>query len=137
MSLVFGVSGKVVENIAIYLDRQKANKTLHMDTDDLSRELYNGILIEAEKLTHDLTLHYGLLSYGCKNEAEYIVEADKLTREIMEMEYSELDSLFSGDPPNKEGLDSTLRIILKNIEKSSLFRSKNENFIFKYYLEIL
>ena len=50
-----------------------------MDTDDLSREAYNGILIEAEKLTHDLTLHYGLLSYDCKNESEYIDKAKKLT----------------------------------------------------------
>jgi hypothetical protein len=32
-----------------------------MDTDDLSTEAYDAILIEAEKLTHDLTLHYGLL----------------------------------------------------------------------------
>ena len=29
-----------------------------MDTDDLSREAYKGILIEAEILTHDLTLQY-------------------------------------------------------------------------------
>lgn len=43
-----------------------------MDTDDLSRESYDGILVEAEKLTHDLTLHYGLLSYNCKDETEYI-----------------------------------------------------------------
>ena len=27
-----------------------------MDTDDLSREAYDAIIIEAEKLTHDLTL---------------------------------------------------------------------------------
>ena len=51
-----------------------------MDTDDLSREAYDGILIEAEKLTHDLTLHYGLLSYSYNNEAEYIEKAEKLTR---------------------------------------------------------
>jgi len=30
-----------------------------MGTDDLSIEAYKGILIEAEKLSHDLTLHYG------------------------------------------------------------------------------
>jgi len=38
-----------------------------MDTDDLSKEAYNGIIIEAEKLTHDLTLHYGLLSNDSEN----------------------------------------------------------------------
>lgn len=58
-------------------------ETFIMDTDDLSREAYGGILIEAEKLTHDLTLHYGLLSESCNNEAEYIEKAEKLTREII------------------------------------------------------
>lgn len=43
-----------------------------MDTDDLSIEAYKGILSEAEKLTDELTLHYGLLSYDCENEAEYL-----------------------------------------------------------------
>jgi hypothetical protein len=53
-----------------------------MDTDDLSVEAYKGILIEAEKLTHDLTLHYGLLSYDCENEAEYLKKAAKLTKKF-------------------------------------------------------
>ena len=88
-----------------------------MDTDDLSREAYDGILIEAEKLTHDLTLRYGILSYSCKNEAEYIDKAEKLTRGIMEAKDYELDDLFWGNPPDKIKLDSTLKKILKNIEK--------------------
>ncbi len=72
-----------------------------MDTDDLSRESYKGILIEAEKLSHDLTLHYGVLSGECKNETEYIDKAEKLTREIMQVEDWELDDLFWGNPPKK------------------------------------
>ncbi|MBN2029032.1 hypothetical protein JW824_02205 [bacterium] len=88
-----------------------------MDTDDLSREVYNGIIIEAEKLTHDLTLHYGLLSNDCKNEIEYIDKAKKLTRKIMELEDYELDELFWGNPPDKEKLDFTLRKIISNIEE--------------------
>lgn len=87
-----------------------------MDTDNLSNEAYNGILIEAEKLTHDLTLHYGVLSYECKNEAEYLEKAEKLTREILEFEDYELDDLFWGNPPDNEKLNSTLRKILSNIE---------------------
>lgn len=54
-----------------------------MDTDDLSRESYDGILIEAEKLTNDLTLWFGVLSGDCKNEAEYLNKAEKLTRELL------------------------------------------------------
>jgi len=65
-----------------------------MDTDDLSREAYSGILIEAEKLTHDLTLHFGLLSYDCKNKTEYIEKAKKLTDEKMELDDYELDDFF-------------------------------------------
>lgn len=88
-----------------------------MDTDDLSREAYHGILIEAEKLTHDLTLHYGLLSYKCKNETEYIENAEKLTKEIMDVKDYELDDFFWGNPPEKESLAYTLNKILRNIEK--------------------
>ena len=88
-----------------------------MDTDDLSGEAYKGILIEAEKLTHDLTLHYGLLSSDCKNEQEYINKAEKLTMEIMELEDYELEDLFWGNPPGKEKLNSTLKRILDNIRK--------------------
>ncbi|MGM0531631.1 MAG: hypothetical protein ACQER7_09780 [Bacteroidota bacterium] len=88
-----------------------------MDTDDLSREAYGGILIEAEKLTHDLTLHYGLLSYDCKNETEYIEKAENLTRRIMEVKDYELDDIFWGNPPDKERLAYTLNKILRNIEK--------------------
>ena len=88
-----------------------------MDTDDLSREAYNGIIIEAEKLTEDLTLHYGLLSYDCENETEYIGKAEKLTQEIMKLEDYELEDLFWGNSPDKEKLDVTLRKIISNIEK--------------------
>jgi hypothetical protein len=88
-----------------------------MDTDDLSTEAYKGILIEAEKLTHDLTLHYGLLSYDCENEAEYLKKAAKLTKKILEAKDYELDDLFWGNPPKKKKLQITLTKILSNIEE--------------------
>lgn len=88
-----------------------------MDTDDLSRESYEGILIEAEKLSHDLTLHYGVLSGDCKNETEYIDKAEKLTKEIMQVEDWELDDLFWGNPPEKEKFEFTCKKILENIEQ--------------------
>ena len=88
-----------------------------MDTDDLSRETYNGILIEAGKLTDDLTLHYGLLSHDCKIESEYIDKAEKLTNEIMEFDDINLDDFFFGNPPDNEKLNNTLKNILTNIEK--------------------
>ena len=83
-----------------------------MDTDDLSREAYSGILVEAEKLTHDLTLHFGLLSYDCKNETEYLEKAKKLTDEIMKIEDYELDDFFWGNPQDKKKLITTCKRIL-------------------------
>lgn len=64
-----------------------------------------------------MTLHYGLLSYDCKNETEYIKKAEKLTKEIMEIEDYKLDDLYWGNPPDKERLNFTLQKIIGNIEK--------------------
>lgn len=47
-----------------------------MDTDELSNELYKAVLIEAENFHHDFTLQFGLISYSCKNEKEYIQQAE-------------------------------------------------------------
>ncbi len=88
-----------------------------MDTDDLSREAYKGILVEAELLTHDLTLHYGLLASGCDDEKEYLAKAEILTREILTLEDYELEDTFWGNPPDRKKLNATLNKILVNIKK--------------------
>jgi len=88
-----------------------------MDTDDLSREAYIGILTEAENLTHDLTIHFGVLSNRCETETEYIRNAKKLTKEIMKMKDYELDDFFWGSPPDKDMLIETCKKILDNISK--------------------
>ncbi len=87
-----------------------------MGTHDLSREAYEGILLEAEKLTHDLTLHYGVLSDDCEDEPDYIEKAFEMTNEIMQVDDYELDDLFWGNPPDKEKLQFTLQTIIANIE---------------------
>ena len=86
-----------------------------MDTDDLSREVYRGILIEAEKLSHDLTLHFGMLSYESKNETEYIEKAEQLTKGILKLKDFELEDFFWGETPDKEKLKLTLGKIISNI----------------------
>lgn len=101
-----------------------------MDTDDLSRESYEGILIEAEKLSHDLTVHYGVLSGDCENEAEFIEKAEKLTREIMQVEDWELDDLFWGNPPGKDKFEFSCRKILENIEKVKTIPIEERKFDF-------
>lgn len=88
-----------------------------MDTDDLSRESYEGVLMKAGKLTDDLTLRFGVLSGECKNENEYLEKAEKFAREILKANDSAIDDLFWGNPPNKKELEFTCNKILENILK--------------------
>lgn len=86
-----------------------------MDTDDLSKEAYYGILIEAERFNHDLTLYYGMLSYNCEGEDEYLSKSELLTKEIMSYSDAEIDDLFFGNPPERKALEDVLKKILLNI----------------------
>lgn len=52
-----------------------------MDTDDLSTPTYQGIIIEAERLNHDLTLQFGILASGCKNDDDYLNKSETIIRE--------------------------------------------------------
>ncbi len=88
-----------------------------MDTDDLSREAYDAIIIEAEKLTHDLTLNFGILSSSCNDETEYLEKSKQLAEEIMQLDDFELVNLFIGNVPDKNKLDTALGKIIGNIEK--------------------
>jgi hypothetical protein len=88
-----------------------------MDTDDLSTEAYKAVIIEAEKLTYDLTLRFGVLSYDCKNESEFLEKSSQLAKEIMSFDDFELEDLFFGNVPEKNQLMDTLNRIINNIEE--------------------
>jgi hypothetical protein len=87
-----------------------------MDTDDLSKEAYYAILVEAKRFTHDLTLHYGVLSEDCDDEEEYLSKAEELTKDILSCDDVDLDDLFFDDPPQRKALDKALNRILSNID---------------------
>lgn len=86
-----------------------------MDTDSLSNETYNAVIIEAEKFEHDLTLRFGLLAGHCENEKEYLRDAKTLVNEIKQMDEFGLDMLFFGQVPSKKALNRCLDKILENI----------------------
>ena len=88
-----------------------------MDTDDLSQEAYKAIIVEAERFNHDLTLQFGLLSYDCRNETEYIEEAKQLIADIQLVDDYVLDMMFFGMPPTRESLQKALDKILNNISE--------------------
>lgn len=90
-----------------------------MDTDDLSKEAYEAIIIEAEKFSHDLTLHFGVLSSRCQDESEYIERSRKLAENILVLDDYEIEDLFFGNSPPRKHLEISLMKIISNIEKLS------------------
>lgn len=88
-----------------------------MDTDELSTEAYQGILIEAEKFSHDLTLEFGVLASSCKDESEYMDKASELISEIRSLDEEELRDVFYGNLPDIKSLNLTLDRIVENINR--------------------
>ena len=88
-----------------------------MDTDELSQEAYEGILSEAEELSSELTLQFGLLSYDCKNESEYLEQSLKLIKDIIKYDEEDLEEIFNGDVPDRDELEATLNKIVQNIKE--------------------
>jgi len=88
-----------------------------MDTDDLSREAYEAVIIEAEKFHHDLTLQFGLLSYECNNEQEYLNQAVILIKELKKIGSYDLEEVFFDEMPEMPDFQLALNNILNNIER--------------------
>ena len=99
-----------------------------MDTDDLSEEAYLAIMIEAERFNHDLTLQFGLLSYHCKDEDDFIEKSILLIRKIQKFDEFGIDDMFFGNPPKKAEFHKTLARILKNIEELKKIPTNKRNY---------
>jgi len=86
-----------------------------MDTDNLSTETYYAVLIESEKLTHDLTIHFGVIAKDCKDERDYLEKAYNLAKSILKLTDNQLQDFFWGVVPDKTKLILTLNKIISNI----------------------
>jgi hypothetical protein len=88
-----------------------------MDTDDLSKQTYKGVLLQAEKFNHDLTLQFGVLASNCKNDDDYLNQAEVLIKEWMSVEDFEeiVDDIFYGNSVDETSFKKTLTKILANI----------------------
>ena len=80
-----------------------------MDTSDLTPKTYKAILGEAELFHEDLTLHYGMLSYQCDDEATYIKMAENLTRQMLKYSEADLNDTFFGSPPGKKRISNSIK----------------------------
>ncbi|HLF35083.1 MAG TPA: hypothetical protein VI583_12645 [Cyclobacteriaceae bacterium] len=101
-----------------------------MDTDELSKESCSGILLQAEKYHHDLTLQFGVLSHDCENEEEFIEASIGLIRELKMAEADEIEDVFFGEKQNLTKLYKALDKILANIEKVKTIPFKKRHFEF-------
>lgn len=90
-----------------------------MDTDDLSKETYKGILIEAGRFHEDLALQFGLIAERCKDEEDYIQKAIRLIKRLKKIPPYLYSDVFFENIPKQADLNKTLDIILDNIEKVS------------------
>ncbi len=86
-----------------------------IDTNDLSKKTYNAILTESGKFNENLTLQFGLLSYECENEKEYIEKAENLIYNMLNHDENDVDDIFFGEPPTMKSFHKALQKILTNI----------------------
>ena len=101
-----------------------------MDTDELSNEAYEGIILEAEKFNHDLTLRFGVLAKDCEDEEDYFKQAVELIDELRKVDEDELEWIFFGQVPDKKSLYSTLDKITNNIEQVKRIPKEQKHYEF-------
>jgi hypothetical protein len=99
-----------------------------MDTDDLSEETYKAIMIEAEMFNHDLTLQFGVLSYQCKDDDDFIEKSTLLINEMKNYNENDLNDLFFGNPPKMNDFQKALKKILDNIADVKKIPSESRTF---------
>lgn len=89
-----------------------------MDTDELSEETYNAILITAEKFNHNLTLAFGLLSYQCSDDNDYLNKAKLLIDNMKsDLQGSINEIFFDTKKPRISTFEKVLNEIEHEIEK--------------------
>jgi|SRR5690606_14527720 len=88
-----------------------------MDTDDLSIPVYDGIIREAERFNHNLSIQFGVLASECKDDDDYLNQAESMIKLwLAEEEFDELiDDIFFGEYVDLDDVKSMLEKLLFNI----------------------
>jgi len=76
-----------------------------------------GVIIAAERFHHELTVEFGVLSYECANENEYLKNAIELIKELKEIKKYEMEEIFTEKVPTIKSFHNALDSILLNIER--------------------
>jgi hypothetical protein len=89
-----------------------------MDTDELSEETYNAVLVTAEKFNHNLVLQFGLLASHCINDDDYLEKAKQVIVEWrMDLHSSINEIFFDVNKPKISTFENILSKIHSEIEQ--------------------
>lgn len=88
-----------------------------MDTDDLSEEVYKGIIIKSDLFHHDLALQFGVLSSNCINESEYLEKSLLMITEWESDIELAIDEIFFDNHPQIKRFKSVLKEIKESIKE--------------------
>jgi len=88
-----------------------------VDTDDLSRDAYDAVILTAEKFHPDLTLQFGLMADDYSSEDDYLKEIKNLVSDLQKHLQSGIDEIFFDNPPQKKDFKAILIDINNNIDK--------------------
>ena len=89
-----------------------------MDTDELSEETYEAIIVTCDKFNQDLTLQFGLLASICSDDNDYLMKAnDLITEWKSDLSGSIDDIFFDAIKPNVETFQNVLLDIQAKIEQ--------------------
>ena len=90
-----------------------------MDTDDLSKNTYDAVIIEAERFHHDLTLQFGLLASRANSDDEYLDLAEEMIGHWKtKWDINELMvEIFYDNTPAIADFEACLFSIIENIKK--------------------
>ena len=84
-----------------------------MDTDELSEETYEAVIITAEKFNHNLTLQFGVLASVCSDDDDYLLKANNLIIEWKSDLANSISEIFFDTEIPKA---STFENLLSNIQ---------------------
>lgn len=96
-----------------------------IDVSDLTDTTYDAIITESDRFDDNLTLQFGLLSYECEDETDFIKKSEKLIRKMLKYNVGTIDDIFFGEPPSKAEFHRILHKLLSNIEKLKKIKPNN------------
>lgn len=101
-----------------------------MDTDVLSSETYNAIMIPAEKFHSELVSPFVIMADNCQTDDEFLDQAESLIKEwLTDWDLDDvIADVFFESQPKKKDFKEILKTILKKIDKARAIPTEKRTF---------